>query len=324
MSSRPVDDYLERLEDYLPASEARRVLPEVREMILDRVEAELERTPDIDRSEAESRALAAWDPPEALAGQLTTASLTIDVATRRAFVRSLLALFAGHLAFAIVLTGAGSAGTAIPGFLGPLPTSTFLATLLGAFSILCIDAGLVFLVFVLLGRSRSRLKLPYLDLKTHWTRRDGIQGLILIGLLALVFNVFLDTVFALREGDVLTPFLSTDLKELLPWLNLVLGLFALRYLLTAVGRTDGVETSAVDALASLAGGALAILAATRANLVTLPDGALGPERTDVLEDLMDRVFLAVFVVAALLLAVRFVKRALRTSRLIAARRPDGA
>ncbi|MDJ0975091.1 MAG: hypothetical protein QNJ98_11570 [Planctomycetota bacterium] len=322
MSTTPVEQYLERLEDLLPAAEARRVLPEVREMILDRVDAEMEGAPDIDQAEAESRALASWDPPETLAGQLTTASLTIDVATRRAFVRTLLALFAGHLAFAIVLTGAGSAGTAIPGFLGPLPMQTFLATILGALSILCIDAGIVFLLFVLLGRSRSRLKLPYLDLKTHWTRRDGIQGLILTALLVLVFNMFLDTIFALREGDTLTPFLSDDLKALLPWLNVVLGIFAVRHLLTALGRSERVETHVVDALASLAAAVLAILAATRANLVTLPDGALGPDRTDILEDLMDRVFLVVFVVAALLLAVRFVKRALRTSRLLAARDPE--
>ncbi len=319
MSTSPLDEYLDRLGDLLPASEARRVLPEVRQMILDRADAELESTPDLEQPEAERRALAAWDPPESLAEQLTTASLTVDLTTRRAFVRSLLALFAAHLAFAIVLTGAGPAGTAIPGFLGALPMQTFLATVLGALSILCLDAGLLLVIFVLLGRSRSRLKVPYLDLKARWTRRDGIQGLILVALLALLFNVFLDTIFALREGDALKPFLSPELKALAPWINCVLGLFALRHLLTVLGRSERVETSAVDAIASFAGAGLAIRAATRANLVTLPDAALGADRADILGDLMDRVFLVVFVVAAMLLAMRFVKGVLRTSRRLAAR-----
>ena len=38
MSTSPMEEYLDRLGDLLPAGEAGRVLPEVRQMILDRVD----------------------------------------------------------------------------------------------------------------------------------------------------------------------------------------------------------------------------------------------------------------------------------------------
>ncbi len=316
MTTGVLDDYLTRLADLLPAAEASRIVGEVREMILDRAEAISTEHPDLDPAAAEAQAVAAWDSPEVLADQLSGASVTIGQATRRTFWRSLWMLFAGHLALAIVLTVAGGDAAAVPGFLGPLPTTTWIATVLGVLSVFCIDLGALLLVFMLMLRSRSRRRLPRLAQQQRWTRRDGIKGLLLMVLLGVIFNVLLDSIFALRGSEGLQPFLGEDLKSLLPWLNAVLALFALRYLLIALGRADSLGAGIANTLASLGAALLAILAATRADLVVLPEGGLSADARDVLEDVMERVFLLVFVVAALFLAVRFVKSAMRTGRLL--------
>lgn len=316
MTTGALDDYLARLADLLPAAEASRIVEEVREMILDRAEAIAAEQPDLDAAGAEAQAVAAWDSPEALADQLSGASLTIGQATRRTFWRSLWMLFAGHLALAIVLTVAGGDAATVPGFVGPLPTTTWIATVLGVLSVFCIDLGALLLIFMLLLRPRSGRRLPRIGGERRWSRRDGVKGLFLMVLLAVIFNLFLDSIFALRHQDALEPFLGQDLKSLLPWLNVVLGLFAARYLLIALGRADSPATGVANTLASLGAAVLAILAATRSDLVVLPEGGLTADARDVLEDVMERVFLLVFVVAALFLAVRFVKSAMRTGRLL--------
>lgn len=309
-------DYLERLGDLLPAREAKRVLADVQEIILDRVDAERERDPDIDAAEAERRALGAWDGPEELAEQLTSAPITIDLATRRTFLRALAAIFAAHLVLSILLTVAGAEGTAIPGLLGPLPTSPWTATVIAAAGMFFMDVGALMVLFTLMGKGRHA-RLPHLDLTNRWTRSDAVKGLILIGLLAVAFNVFLDSIFAIRSGDGLQSFLSSELKALIPFLNVVLGLFAIRHILTFVGRGERPEASAVDALACLAACGLLVMAVTRSELVRIPEGSLGDFTAKTLTDLTERLFLLVFVAAAILLAVRFVKQALRTWRLIA-------
>lgn len=316
MTTGALDDYLARLADLLPAAEAARIVDEVREMILDRAEAIGAEHPDLDPPAAEARAVAAWDSPEVLADQLSGASITIGQATRRTFWRALWMLFAGHLALAIVLTVAGGGTATIPGFVAPLPTTTWIATVLGVLSVFCIDVGALLLIFMLMLRTRARRRLPRLAMQRQWSRREGIQGVLLMVLLGVIFNVFLDSIFALRHEGRLEPFLGQDLKSLLPWLNVVLGLFGARYLLIALGRGDSLWAGIANTLASLGAALLAILAATRADLVVLPAGALGENAHDVLEDVMERVFLLVFVVAALFLAVRFVKSAMQTGRLL--------
>ncbi len=312
-----IQSYLEKLGDLLPARESKRVLADVEALILDRVEAEQAKDPGIDATEAERRALAAWDRPEVLADQLVSAPLQVDFATRRSFVRSLAALFAAHLVFSILLTAAGAEGTAIPGLLGPLPTTPWTSTLVAAAGIFFMDVGALAVLFLLLGKGR-RTRLPQLDLGIAWTRADAVKGIVLVALLAVIFNALLDSIFAIRSGDELRSFLSQDLKELVPYFNIVLGLFAVRYVLTFFGRGGRPEASAVDALACLAACALLVMAVTRAELVRIPEGSLGDFTAKTLTNLTERLLLLVFVTAALLLAVRFVKQALRTWRLMAA------
>ncbi len=308
-------EYLNKLGDLLPARESKRVLADVEALILDRVDAEREKAPDIDAAEAERRALSAWEEPEELAEQLVTAPIKIDLATRRSFLRSLAALFAAHLVLSILLTVAGAEGTAVPGLLGPLPTAPWTATVIACAGILFMDVGALVVVFLLMGKGR-RARLPQLDLANQWTRADAMKGIILIALLAVIFNVFLDAIFAIRSGDELQSFLSADLKGLVPFLNVVLALFAIRYLLTFFGRGERPEASAVDALACLAACGLLVMAVTRPELVRIPEGSLGDFTAKTLTNLTERLFLLVFVTAALLLAVRFVKQALRTWRLM--------
>ena len=60
-----------------------------------------------------------------------------------------------------------------------------------------------------------------------------------------------------------------------------------------------------------------VLAATRSELVRFPEGVLQGQTADVLSDLVTRVFMLIFIGAALFLTVHFVKRLLRLRQLMA-------
>jgi len=306
------EDYLDRLEDLLPAKEAARVHDDVNAMIDDRIEAVLARDPDLTEQAAEQQALAALGSPERLADDLVSSPLTIPLATRRGFVRLLAAVFGGHLLLSIALTVAGARGPAIYSLLGPLPKEGFVDVALSIASIFLLDAGALLMLFVAVGTARPGKLLPALPAHRVWTRRGAIEGLVLLGLLALIFNCFLDNIFAVKNGETYRPFLAPDLKAIVRFVNVPLAFFALRHVLTLAGRARSAASTAADALGSLAASAVLILAATRGKLVSMPAGSrLGREAAEVLDGLIERVFLLVFVVAAIWLVARFVQQAIR-------------
>ncbi len=310
-------DYLDRLDDLLPAKEGARVRQDVSALIDDRIEAALHRDPALSDEQAERRALEALGPPERLADDLVSAPLTIPLATRRSFVRLLAAVFACHLLLSIALTVAGAQSAPITGLLTPLPKEPFSAVFLGVITIFLIDTGALLALFVAVGRARPDRFEPAMPLDRIPTRRGAIEGLILLGLVAVILNFLLDAVFAVKQGDDMQPFLAGDLKEVLPLANIVLVFFAARHVLTILGRGAGSWAAAAGALGSLAGSAFFVLAATRGKLVSMPAGSkLGRASAEVLDSLIERVFLLVFVVAALMLIVSFVGQAIRFSRKI--------
>lgn len=305
-------EYLERLEDLLPTREVSRIRLDVDALIQDRIAAELEQDPDIAESEAERRAVLALGSPEHLAEELGNAPLTISLGLRRTFLRALAVLFAGHLLLCIVLTVAGSETAAAPGLLGPLPRGPVLAVLTSVLTIFLIDTGGLLFLFLALGHRKRTLPFPLLQLRDRWTRKDAIYGLVLLGLLAVIFNLMLGTIFSVRTGSELRPFLSTELMALVPFVNVVLVLFALRHVFVLSGLSNwGV---AADALAALSAVALFVAAALQSELVTFPTEKLGSEAAGVLDDLIERVFMLVFVVGALLLLARFVRQTIRLYR----------
>jgi hypothetical protein len=316
--SHPREDYLERLEELLPHGEAARVRMEVDALIQDRADEEARLHPDLPPAETERRALEALGSPEALAEELSPTEMRIPLATRRTFVRILAAVFACHLLLAVVLTVAGSRSAPIPGLLGPLPQGPFSAVLLAVITLFLLDTGGLLVLFVAIGRVRPERPLPSLPAlarSARWSRRGAVEGLVLLILLAVLFDGLLDQVFAVRQGDELVCFLAPELLALVPFVNVVFGLFALRHLLTLAGRGSSAWSLALDALGSLAGCGLLVAAATRSELVRMPAGSkLGREAADVLAHLTERLFLLVFVVGALLLIVRFVLQAIRLSR----------
>ncbi|MDF1700751.1 MAG: hypothetical protein P1V36_06300 [Planctomycetota bacterium] len=311
----PREDYLARLEDLLPSREVARVREDVESLILERAADEGERDPDLTPAEAERRALAALGPPETLAEQLAGPPLTISLTTQRTFVRLLAAVFACHLLLAIALTVAGSKAAPIPGLLGPLPKEPFGAVLLSVVTVFLIDAGALLVLFVASGKSRSESTIPSLFRGSRWTRRGAVEGLLLLGLLAVLFNVYLERIFSVKHGEVWQPFLAREFLELVPYLNVCLALFAVRHLLTLLGRGHSALAFGVDALASLAGSVWFLAAAARGEIVQMPTGhKLGREAADVLDHLIESVFLIVFVVGALLLVLRFVRQAIAVWR----------
>jgi hypothetical protein len=314
----PRQQYLDRLTDLLPAREAARVREDVEALILERAAEEQAANPDVSEAEAERRALEALGTVEHLADELVSDPLTIPLATRRLFVRVLAVLFACHLLLSIVLTVAGSEAAAIPGLLGPLPKGPAAAVFLSVVTLFLIDTGLLLVLFVALGTGRSQRALRSIYVHDEWTHKGAIEGLVLLSLLAVILNLFLQTVFAVKHGDTVESFLSRDLLGIVPLANVVLGLFAVRHVLTLVGRGRGILAAGADALACLTGVAALIAAATQSELVEMPASRLGQEAADVLDDLLERALLIVIVVSALLLTVRFVRQAIRAWRLLRA------
>jgi len=308
-------DFIEQLRDLLPSKEARRIIEDVDGLLQDRMEVEQQER-GASPEEAERIAVEALGSAEELATQLIRAPLKVDFTTRRLFVRLLAITFAVHLLLAIVLTAAGGDGPALPGLLGPLSTQSLGGVFTGVLSIALIDTGALFLVFALIGRGKAPAGLPALRLRTATSRRDAALGLVLLALIWLILHPFRNEVFALRSGDKLVGFLADDLVAVLPVFDVALVLFAIRQIVILVGWGEHPLGVLADALASLALAVGLVLAATRPETIRFPKGVLAPATAQTLEDLVTRVFLLVFIGAALFLVVRFVKRLLRLRQLI--------
>jgi len=315
----PREEYLQRLEDLLPTGEMKRIRADVDALIQDHAAGVQEAEPDIRAIDAERRAVAALGSPERLAEELGVATtMTVPPSVRRAFVRALAVFFACHLLLSIVLTAAGAEAPAIAGLLMPLPEGPFLAVLMSVVTIFLIDTGAMLVLFCAMGARRSVSSFPHLTGADSWTRKAAWQGLFLLALLGVVFNLLLDPIFSVQQGNEWIPFLSASLKRLVPYVNVVLLLLAGRHVLTLTGRGGTPASVAVDAFAALAGCILLTLAALSDGMVEMPVGSLGPDAAQVLDSLIERVFMLVFIVAALMLLARFVRQVLRLQRVLRA------
>lgn len=311
---RDIRSYLDQLADLLPRKEARRVLPEVESMLLDRVERERERDPALSQAEAERLAVEAWEPPVQMAEDLASTPLTISLATRRTFGRVLFALFSIHLLLSILLTAAGSEGDAVPAILGPLPTDPWFSTVLSVLSLFFLDAGLLLVIFLLLGKGPAR-RLPAFALSSQADQREARLGLVLMALLLLIVNLFFAQIFSLRRGGEWLTFLSSDLLDIKVWLSIPLIAMALGYALILWRKRDGVVAASLAAFGALGAAGWCILAATRSELVRLPEKALPEQSADVLGGLLERVFLIALILMAIMMILRFVKQVIRAMQL---------
>jgi hypothetical protein len=314
LATRSLEAYLDRLRDVLPTSRAEDVVPEVEALIDDRVQAGEE--DGLDRAQATERALAALGPPETLAAELGGEDVTIGLATRRAFTRTLVAVFCAHLLLSVVLSIVGSQAWLLPGLVGPLPRGSFVATASGVLGVLFVDAGLLLVTFALLGRERAPAVLPRLRLRMPGTRRDAALSLVLLALVALLLHPFRETLLAVGQGAERTPFLAPDAVALLPVADALLFLFALRNVFLLIAGGERLESVAADALASLSGVALAALVLTRDQLVRLPSPPLSEAQALLFSTLLYRVTLVVAFLAGVFLSVRFAKRAMRVKDLL--------
>ena len=307
--------YLERLEDLLPAREAARIRDDVEAMILDRVEAELEAQPALDPREAESRAIRSMGEPESLADQLGPSPFTISRATRQAFLRSLAVVVPIHLLLSAVLGLSGQTQGA-SALLAPLPLSNWLSTILSVIGIVLLDIGAVF-TFFWLRRGRAT-RAPFVAVPTELveSRGDAWKGLAMTGLLGILLNFFAtDSIFVLRVGKELHPFLAEPLRTALPLLNVPLALFALRHLVVLVRRGKARRPAIVcDALGSLTAAGVLGWLCTRSPLVSFPASIKNPEAAEVMNTLVSRVFLICFALGVLLFLVRVVRSVARFHR----------
>jgi hypothetical protein len=314
-----VDDYLERLREALPAARSADVVAEVRSLIQDRLEAEQVAETD---PAGVARALQSLGRPEELATALGGGSLTIDMATRRAYGRLLWIVYAAHLLISIVVTVVGKDTVLLPGLVQALPTHPFAATVLGAIGLFFLDAGLLGVLFVLFGRERAPAILPRLRLKMPGTRRDAAFSIVLLGLVAVLLNVpsIRDGIFAVGGQAGRAPILTPDALGLILVADVVLGLFLVRNVLLFAAGGESIPAIVVDALAALAGAVLGVLVMTRDALIAIPPSAsLSSEQAAVFARLVYHVAVVIAFVSALLLAVRFVKRLMRAREILATR-----
>lgn len=307
--------WLARLLDLLPSKDTRRVRAEVEAMIADRVEGELARQENLSGLEAQQLALEALGDPELLAERLVDKPLHVPLTMRRFFARALAVLFSGHLLLSIVLTVAGAKDSTHPTLLGPIPTQPASATLLAVVGIFLLDAGAV-LTFLWITRQRGvLLDSRHLPLPAPHNVKNAWQGLVLVALFAVILNWFVESIFAIRSGLEMVCFLSTDVRSLLPWVNVLLALQAVRCTLVLLHARPSL-TVGLDALGSILGAGMLVLVASQPTLVTLPTGSLGPDAAATLGQLLDRVLLFVCVMAALYLVARGVRRVALGMRLL--------
>lgn len=300
--------YLERLRDLLPASEAERVVAEVESLIHERVEA---MSPGIPAAQAEERALARLGVPEALIDTLAEQPISVGVSARRSFARWWCVLAACHLLLSVALTMAGATRPAVPGLLGPLAMGSVVATLTSALGVLLLDAGLLFAWFALSGGWGRPGRLGAPDLPRGWSRGEAWRTLVLLALLAVILHPLRDRIFAVRSDGRSVPFLANDLIGLLPWLDAVLALVALRCAVVLAGRGASALAHGLDLLAGALGLYLLVRAATASSVVDLPREVLGGPTAEVLNNVLTRVLLTVALAMALFLCVGLVRRALR-------------
>lgn len=315
-----VSRWLDRLRESLPPARADEVVAEVDALIEDRLAAE---APGPVSDEAATRALASLGSPEALAQAIDDEGIVVSGGTRRAFGRALAVVFAAHLLLSAVLTAVSPSATLLPGLVSTLPMSSPFSTAVGVAGILFLDVGLLVAAFAILGRERSHWLLLKLRAPVPGTRRDAVLSLVLLALVAAIVNleVLRDRVFSVETETGRAGILAPDLIALIPFLDAMLGLYALRQVVRLLHRGDGIRALAIDGLAALSGTIVSALVLTRAEVVRIPQSAsLTAAQATLFSDLLHRIALLVALVAGVLLLTRFVRRALRVRELIVSRR----
>jgi len=301
----------------LPAPESERVRGDVEAMILDHAEAAREADPALDADEAERLALESLGTPEAMADALVDRPVRITWATWRSVQRMLWVLVPCHLLLSVLLTAAGSTTPALPGLLGPLPTSSWAATALAVCGVIVVDVGLVVLLHAVFGAQLGRIR-PIADPRLSVTRGDAVRRLVFLALVAVLVNGLLKRLFTVEfaSGEAAS-FLVDDLLALVPWANVVLALFAVRDIGALLRPSSARTLWSADTVASAAAAVLMVFSAARPELVRFPADRLGPAPAYVLTSLVTRLFVFLLVVGALISALRAVGG---VRRLLAARR----
>ncbi len=314
---RPVTVWLDRLREALPPARADEVTAEVEALVDERLAQEGGAAPD---PAAVERALSSLGSPEALAQAIADDAVSVPGATRRAFFRALPVLFGGHLLLSAVLTAVSTSATLLPGLVSSLPMSSVIATALGVVGIFLFDVGLLVVAFAVLGRERSHWLLLKLRAPVAGSKRDGVLALVLLSLVAAIANVpyLRDGVFSLHSPAGRLGILAPEAVALIPVVDAVLGLFALRALLRLAQGDERVSGLVVDGLAALSGSILSVLVLTRDELVLIPTSAsLSAAQATLFADVIYRIVLVIAFVSAVLLLARFVRRALRIRELLA-------
>ena len=295
--------YLTELADLLPAREARRVRDDVSAMILDRADALRDADPNMDAETAELRALDALGTPAQLAEQLAEHPVRVPWATVRAFQRTLWIVVPCHLLLAILMTVAGADGRAAGGMMGPIPAAPWPATLMAILKIALVDVGALTVLYWFLRRRSSDWRGARTPLRIT-SKQETISSLVLIALLAVIVNGLVPRIFAVDVGGATQTFLSGPVLALLPYCNLILAAFAGRDLFRLFRHGGARAPVLLDAAASLGGGALMLVAASRPSLVEMPELPLGAATSGALGELLTRVFLLLLLVGALAAVAR--------------------
>ncbi len=310
--------YLDTVEGNLRGPGKADILREIESHILDEAEAlAAARGGEIEPQDVR-RAIADLGDPSDLAVSYSSERYLIGPKEYAGFWYFTGLLFAVHLAMLLIAAATASQFGFFPFNVlpptGPAGALTLFSLAVQAF---LFDAGLVCMLFFLLGRTFRRVDLPNLTFRVESSRGPSLRRVVFVILVGILLGApaVRDKLFIVRapvdgKVDWFSIFLPA-FSSVLPVLLAFLGFMAAKDLLYAI-RGERRLTVAMDGVAAVLGIFVSLYLLSRPPVVGLPlDFPLEREKIDSLNDGLARVLDFGFIIWAALFAARAAKRIAR-------------
>ncbi len=333
MSDEALRAFLDRVEGHLGGSAKGDILREIESHVWDRAEAlSAARGAEEPGPEDLRRAMEELGDPSQLAVSYSGERHLVPPRQYAAFWYFTGLVFAIHLAMLLIAATTRTYFDFFPFNVLPAGKLTGGAAVVTVVSLavqaFLFDAGLVLILFFLLGRTIRRVDLPNLTFRVESSRRPSLvrAGFALVVLLMLGVPDIRDTLFTVHAAgdgdriDVHNLFLPS-FGRVLPFVAGFLLLAIVKDVLYAVLR-ERVLTVALDMLTAAAGVGLSLYLFTEPEFLGLPsDFPLNAEQLAFINEVLSRVLSLFFIVWAALFAARAVKRAMRLQQIWGEKEP---
>ena len=313
LKSPVLDEYLGRVRSHLPLRRGGDIVRELESSIRDRVDdlaAREHRPPD---DEIVRRALAEIGEPESVAGGFVRQRSLVGPAEFRSFLTSTTVVFAVHLALIGVATTLARPLQFGPAGVSPIGPHGLVSTASAVLHALCLDLGLMVLVFAATGAVRRRMTPAYRSHAVDASPRSAAGRIALALLVALVLGVFRDKVFVVVTSEATFPLFTEWFGALVPLVMAVLALSAASDALYLVlGETR--LTLAIDALHGAAGIACMLFLLRGGPILALPALPEFGAFYAPVNDFLAQLGVLVLALLAMVFAVKTVRRLVRCAQ----------